>query len=305
VTPVASEIPSALPSSSTPAADTEMPVPTLTLTVTPQPVPEITATIPQPIPLLSNPRLVVLAQDLPGPDDLLLGPQDIVYLSDVVDGTIRRYRPDGRLDVFLSGLNEPEGMVFLPDGSLVIAEQGKNRLVRYDPTTGVISPFLNLENKTNQLGVDGIALSSLASQPVRIIVPDSPNGTILQASLDGKVVNQISQGFLRPTGVWVEADGSLLVVDENGGTLSRIQTNGKIDILAHLPTPDDVIEDSDGNIFVSTLGDGAVHILKPGSKKDQILIDGLSSPQGLIIGPDGNLIVTDPGHHRLVKIVIH
>ncbi len=301
---VVSESPTASIPSPTPAA-TIAPGPTASVTQTVQPVPETTSTLPQPLPLLSNPRLIVLAQNLPGPDDLVLGPQDIIYLSDVVDGTIKRYWPDGRMEVFLSGLNEPEGMLFLPDGSLVIAEQGNNRLVRYDADSGVLSTFLNLENKTSQMGVDGITLASEANKPARIIIPDSPNGRILQASLDGKVVSQISGGFARPTGVWVEADGSLLVVDENGGTLSRIHTGGRIEVLAQLPTPDDVIEDPAGNVFVCTLGDGAVHVLKSGSIRDEILIKGLSSPQGLIIGPDGNLIVTDPGHHRLVKIVIH
>ena len=30
----------------------------------------------------------------------------------------------------------------------------------------------------------------------------------------------------------------------------------------------------------------------------------LSSPQGLIFDTDGNLVATDPGNHRLVKILI-
>lgn len=188
---------------------------------------------------------------------------------------------------------------------MVIVEQGANRLVRYDPKTKTLKAFLNLENKTGKLGVDGITLAVEGNKPAGIIIPDSPNGRLLRASLDGQTVTEISHGFVRPTGVYVETDGSLLVVDEDGGTLSQLHTDGKIELIAHLPTPDDVAENSAGDLFVNTLGDGAIHMFKAGTKRDEILIKGLSSPQGLILDADGNLIVTDPGHHQLVKIVIH
>ena len=161
--------------------------------------------------------LVVLAQNLPSPDDLLLAPNGSIYISDVQDQTIKEYTQDGNLQTLISGLSEPEGMVVLPDGSLIIAEQGKNRLVHYDPTTKALSLFLAFRNTTGQDGVDGIAYD-LKTQT--IIVPDSPNGTVLRVSLDGKTVSEIAHGFARPTGAWVEADGSILVVDENANSLS-------------------------------------------------------------------------------------
>ena len=138
-----------------------------------------------------------------------------------------------------------------------------------------------------------------------IIVPDSPNGTVLRVSLDGQSVSEIAHGFARPTGAWVEADGSILVVDENGNSLSRIHPNGDIEKLANLPTPDDVIEDSNGNIFVNTLGDGAIHLIAASTDHDTILVQGLLDPQGIIFDMDGNLIITDAGHHQLDKLIIH
>ncbi len=253
---------------------------------------------------ITKARLVVLASGLPGPDDLLIGPDRSIYLSDVNDGTIKRFTPAGNQEVFLTGLNEPEGMVFLPDGSLLIVEQGANRIVLYNPNTKSVSLFLKLENKSGKLGVDGIALAKNANGPSGILIPDSPNGRILRASLDGKTIRLISGGFVRPTGIWQETDGNLLVVDEIGGTLSRLHPDGKIELIARLPTPDDVIEDEAGNIFVNTLGDGAIHLIRAGTIRDEILVGGLSSPQGLALDADGNLIVADPGNHRLVKIVL-
>ena len=292
------------------ASNNQTETPTFELTPSPLPTPAGTAlpsTTPTQNPTStptfpSKPTLVVLVQNLPSPDDLLLAPNGSIYISDVQDQTIKEYTPDKKLQTLISGLSEPEGMVMLPDGSLVIAEQGTNRLVHYDPRTKALTLFLALHNTTGQLGVDGIAFDSNTQT---IIVPDSPNGTVLRVSLDGKTVRVIAHGFLRPTGAWVETGGSILVVDENGNSLSRIRADGSIQELAHLLTPDDEIEDDQGHIFVNTLGDGAVHLISTAANRDTILIDGLIDPQGIAIDEQGNLIIADAGHHQLDRLILH
>jgi sugar lactone lactonase YvrE len=246
--------------------------------------------------------MLILADHLSNPDDLLLTPDGSIYISDVGDGTIRRYTTAGGLQPVLSGLADPEGMVILPDGSLVIAEQGKNRLIRYDPGAQTLTKFLDLTNTTGQDGVDGISWDAYSQT---IIVPDSPNGTILQVSQDGKIIKLIASGFVRPTGAWAEPDGSILVVDEHGDSLDRLHPDGSIEKLAVLSFPDDVIEDKSGNILVSTLGDNAIHLITSGTREDKLFTVQLGSPQGILFDTDGNLIVTDPGNHRLLKLVIH
>jgi sugar lactone lactonase YvrE len=256
-------------------------------------------------PLITNPEMVVLAANLPEPDDLLSTPDGSLYVSDVTDGTIQRYTESGGLQTYLSGLSVPEGMVILANGSMIIVEQGKNRLVRYDPNGRTLTPILILHNTTGQLGVDNIALDVHNPNAPTLIVPDSPNGTILRVSLDGQSVTQIASGFARPVDAWVEPDGSLLIVDENANSLKRIHPDDRVEMLAVLPIPDDVIEDPQGNIFVNTLGDNAIHLISAATQHDSILIQGILSPQGLAFDLGGNLIVTDPGRHRLIKLIIH
>ena len=287
-----------------PTALTPFSAPTLSATFTPAPPPGVTPTMTL-SPITAHPQIVVLAANLPGPDDLLRAPDSSIYLSDVSDGTIRRYTKENGLQVYLSGFNEPEGMVILPDGSLIIAEQGKNRLVRYDPTSRTLTPFVNLRKAANQTGVDGLALDAHNPKAPTLIVPDSPNGTVLRVSLDGKTVTQIASGFARPTGACVESDGSILIADEYGNALDRIHPDGTVEKLASLPTPDDVVEDANGNIFVNTLGDNAIHLISAITTRNSILAGGINQPQGIVVDGDGNLIVTDAGNHRLIKLVIH
>lgn len=283
--------PAPLPPTATaiPVTETFTPLPTATLAPSPTAAPQ---------PLNLHPQIVVLAEDLPEPDDLVLAPDGSIYISDVTEGTIKRYTPDGQLQPVLSGLNAPEGMAFLPDGSLVIAEQGNNRLIRYDFGTGTLAPFLDLVNQTSNLGVDGILWDGAS-----LIVPDSPNGTVLAVSPDGKTVRQIASGLVRPTGAWTEPGGNLLIADEYGNAVLRLHPDGTLEKVADFSIPDDVAEDASGNIFVVTLGDNALHVLSAG--QDVILVSGLLDPQGLIFAADGNLIVTDPGNHRLLKVLIH
>ncbi len=270
------------------------------VTSVPTPGPTAVMTQTAAITLNLHPAVVVLANNLPEPDDLVLAPDGSIFISDVSDGTIKQYGSDGQLRLILSGLSEPEGMAFLPDGSLIVAEQGKNRLSRYDFSSGTLTPFLSLKNSTSNLGVDGILWSGS-----ELIVPDSPNGKILTVSSDGLTVRQIASGFARPTGAWMESTGDLLIADENGNAVFRLHRDGTFEKVADYSIPDDVIEDASGNIFVTTLGDNAVHVLMAQTKQDVILVSSLNSPQGIIFDKDGNLIVTDSGNHRLLKVLIH
>src|SRR5574341_723540 len=270
--------------------DTFTPLPTSS------PAPTATQT---PIPLNLQPQVLVLAENLAEPDDLVLAPDGSIFLSDVGDGTIKQYGLDGQVRLILSGLSTPEGMVFAPDGSLIIAEQSRDRLVRYDFRSNTLTLFLNLENRTSNPGLDGIVRNGS-----NIIVPDSPNGRILEVSADGRMVRQIASGLARPTGAWPEADGNLLIADENGSAVMRLHPDGSLEKISSFSIPDDVIEDPHGNVFVVTLGDDAVHVIPADTKQDVVLLGGLSNPQGIIFDLDGNLIVTDSGHHRLIKVII-
>jgi SMP-30/gluconolaconase/LRE-like protein len=272
-----------------PVTETFTPLPPPTSTIAP------TATL---TPLNLNPQIIVLAENFLEPDDLVLALDGSIYISDVTEGTIKQYTQEGQLNVILSGLSAPEGMAFLPDGSLVIAEQGNNRLIRYDFQSKTLLPFLALPNNTNNLGVDGIIFDG-----TNLIVPDSPNGTVLEVSADGQTVRKLASGLVRPTGAWVEPGGNLLIADEYGNAVFRLHQGGALEKVADFAIPDDVIADANGNIFVVTLGDDAVHVLT--ANQDVILVSGLNNPQGIIFDADGNLIVTDSGTRRLLKVLIH
>lgn len=276
-----------------PATETSTPLPSPTPTTYPTSTPTTTM-------LNLHPQIVVLAENLPEPDDLVLAPDGSIYISDVTDNTIKVYSPNGQLKSFLSDLSAPEGMAFLPDGSMIIAEQGKNRLLRYDFQTQSLEPFLDLINHTNNLGVDGIIWNG-----TNLIVPDSPHGTVLEVSPDGKTVQQLASGLTRPTGAWIEPTGNLLIADEYGNAIIRLHPDGILEKVADFSIPDDVIADNNGNIFVVTLGDDAVHVITAGTGQDVVLANDLKDPQGIIFDADGNLIVTDSGNHRLLRLIIH
>jgi serine/threonine-protein kinase len=128
---------------------------------------------------------------------------------------------------------------------------------------------------------------------------------VLEISSNGQTVRQIASGLSRPTGAWLESTGDLLIADENGNTVYRLHRTGTLEKIGNFSIPDDVVEDASENIFVVTLGDNAIHLLMAGTNQDLVLVSGLNQPQGIIFDSTGNLIVTDSGNHRLIKVLIH
>lgn len=75
-----------------------------------------------------------LAAIRPGSDD------DTVYVTDVINGQLLEIDiDDGDIEVIAEGLDKPEGFDVAADGTIVLAEVGKQRVVRIDPDNGEVT----------------------------------------------------------------------------------------------------------------------------------------------------------------------
>lgn len=82
----------------------------------------------------------VVASGLDGMAALRPLSKDHVYVSDLDGGRLLRIQlSNGEKTVVVDGLAQPEGFDVAPDGSIVLAEVGKQRLIRIDSKTGQIS----------------------------------------------------------------------------------------------------------------------------------------------------------------------
>ncbi len=187
-----------------------------------------------------------------------------------------------------AGLQVPEGIVVQADGRLLVAEQGRNRIVLIDPASQAVTLWRAFANRTSKEGIDGIARDSLTSD---VIVPDSPNGILWRVSPDGSTARRIGGGMTRPAGAAVDQQGAVLVADE-GGAVWKFSAPFQQRRLASFPTPDDVVVDHGGNLFINTLGDGAIHMIDPGGRQT-VVARGLQSPQGLALDGADNIYFTD------------
>lgn len=249
----------------------------------------------------------VMVGGLATPDDIAVASEGTVYIGDEQGGKLSAWSPaTGQVRLITGALSHPEGIVAL-DGLLVVCEQGRNQLSRVNPNDGSVTLFRALSNTSSRLGVDGLAFDPTDPS---IVVPDSPNGTLVRVSLDGQTATAIrvtsarQPPFVRPTGAFVRLDGSLLVADESGGDVLLVRTDGTLQtLLAGLNLPDDVLGDDRGNVYINSVGDGVLHRFQ-GTTHDE-LITGLNAPHGLAFDLDGNLLVTDLGSGgRLIKVFV-
>lgn len=88
---------------------------------------------------LSGPDLAErseVASGLQGPVQMIKAPSGKIYLT-LLNGQLARLDPsDFSLSVIAEGLQLPEGLTELPDGRLLVAEPGAQRLLSIDPQSG-------------------------------------------------------------------------------------------------------------------------------------------------------------------------
>jgi len=238
----------------------------------------------------------VLRSNLPAPDDLVLDRAGRLFFSDIKTGTVSALGADGSISTIASGLSAPEGMVFTTDGRLLVAEQGRNRVVGVDVASHRVTLWRLFPNRTGRDGIDGIG-PILANGD--IVVPDSPNGLVWRVSADGKTATRIASGMTRPVDAAVDPSGRIFVADE-GGALWVLKPGRRR--LTTLLTPDDVLVSRGGHLFVNTLGDNAIHEIDSLGHAVSV-IRGLRGPQGIAVDGADNLYYTEFDTGRIDRVV--
>ena len=249
----------------------------------------------------------VVLQSIGRPDDLTIDQQGRLLFSDEFNGTISRINSDGSVSLVLKDPNGPEGLVALPDGTIIFAEQDTNRIVSLAPGSHTPTVLHTLpgtpSNASCKHGVDGIGFDATTNT---LIVPDSPTGEVYRMSLDGKMFTRLASGMVRPVGAGVDSQGTIFVADECGHAIWSITATGKTTRIGGFGMPDDVLPDGFGNILVIDL-DPAIHALirlnLSTGKRETLASQGFIEPQGLVIDGRQHIFVADDFANVIVEYV--
>lgn|GEM_PF-866285 len=249
-------------------------------------------------PVATSGTLSVVAKGAGAPDDLAISADGTIYFGDLGVNRVFAINPDGSIKPVSPVIDAPEGIVVLDDGSLIVVEQAGNRLYHVDPTTQALSVFYGVGNKTRNPGID-----SLSRDPSNgdLLIPDAPTGRILRLSADAQHLSVIASGFRRPTAIAQAADGTLYVCDEYGQHIDRITPDGKRSEVALIPTPDDVIMNTDGSLLVNSLR-GTIWRVDPLTGKATALVTGLIEPHGIILDHNGDLLIADAKLNEILRL---
>ena len=111
-------------------------------------------------------------------------------------------------------------------------------------------------------------------------------------------VETLASGFKTVSGIAVEADGAVLVIDRARGTLTRIDPSGtRHRLLAHLRDPRGVAVESAGDLLV--LDEGGSRLVRLGPDGSlSVVTSALKQARAIAVGPDGRVWVASRGLRR-------
>jgi sugar lactone lactonase YvrE len=279
----------------------------------------------------------ILAENLPSPNAMEVGPDGMLYFPVMTANEIWRVDPDSEVQSepqrVAGDLGVPDAVKFDAEGFIVSTQVASGQVLRVDPRSGsqtVLAQLTpGLDNLTFAAG--RLFVSNFTGQITEIVV-GGDTSTVLPGGLNWPLDLAVGQdgNLYVADGTYfyvVRADGSLetvgmlfspgypgfvrglaatgpgeFVVTTSGGQLARYRpAANETDYLA---TDFDqlygVATGPGDTVVFAELGTGRVHALRSGSV--ETLASSLSDPVGVAFDPDGNPLVAESGAGRVVRL---
>ena len=205
-------------------------------------------------------------------DSFLEGPlfdgQGNLYVTDIPHGRIFRIGADGQWKLIVKYAGEPNGLKWLQDGVLLIADYA-NGLMQLDLQTGEIQPFLRRCNSESFKGLNDLTYDSQGN----LYFTDQgqtglhdPTGRVYRLSRHGKL-DMLLNNVPSPNGLVLSPDEKVLYVAATRGNeiwRTPIMPDGGVAkvgrfFMSHGPMgPDGLAMDVEGCLLIANPGLGCV-----------------------------------------------
>lgn len=253
--------------------------------------------------------------ELRRPTGLAVDGKGNVFVADSDNDAIREVRTDGTIvtvagAAFRSGyggdggpatnaqLDYPIDVVALSDGSLLVAD-ASNQVIRRIGPDGTITTFAGSSADTASSDDNTPALSFAFAFPSRLAA--AANGVIFV--LDDDVVYRIAAGR-----VYAYAGNQ---------TIRAFRGDGGPATQAGLDLASGIAVDRAGNLYIADTGHNRIREVTPDGIMHTVAGDGgrgpsppsgpalnaeLDSPSGVLVEPDGSLLILDSGNRRILSL---
>jgi sugar lactone lactonase YvrE len=237
----------------------------------------------------------VLAENVPLPNAMEVGPDGMMYYPVIGTNDIWRIKLDGGTPERVAGdLGVPDAVKFDSKGFIVSTQVASGQVLRIDPRSGERSVLATLEP-----GIDNLTFVG-----DRLFV-SSFTGQITEVLGGGKTRSVLPGALQWPLGLAVGDDGNVCVAD--GTHFHRLLPDGKLQTLGMLFSPGypgvfrGVAAAGSGEFVVATAL-GQVSRYRPAKNESEVLAGGLEQIVGVAVGPRGAIVVAEFNTGRVLSV---
>lgn len=212
-----------------------------------------------------------------------------VWVSSKTQGQVLHLSSTGAKLVTFNA-SSPTGLVLLPNGDVLIAEQGPDLIVELNPSTLSVTTFLQLTPDPPHPQVSGLGLDA-ATQVV--LVPDTAQSRILTVPITGGTPSVLVSGIGTPADAKAGPGGVIEVAQAAGSGVLTVPPGGGNPIKFARPQGLLGLAVKDLLIYVTQPSTHSVIVLNPATGHTATLVNGIDSPVGLAVSSDGHMLIAN------------
>jgi sugar lactone lactonase YvrE len=281
-----------------------------------------------------------------GPTQIAVDRAGLLYVADQAGNRIRRITAEGQVTTIAGtgtagnadgpGLSATftvsAGVTIRPaDGALIIGQQAALRIVAPAVTTSTLASGLNYATAVERDAAGNLYVAELGNHRILKVTPSGTVTTLAGSGVPGGTDGVgTNASFDRPTGLALDATGTLFVSESAGNRIRKVTPDGAVTTFAgtgtagaangvgtaaSFHTPHHLVFDRSGNLYVADAANNRIRRITPDGTVTTFAGTGTAGgtdgpaatatfhyPSGLAFDAAGNLFVADSWGHRIRRI---